>query len=535
MSEKRFSSISKVLGYKSRLADALISYSQRDESTKEDFKGMWREWMTNCPHARHLCYADITFFPEGALTKKDALSLVITPALDSEDEDKNGTVYKTALRNYIESGYTMAPHKVFELGLPYVGENFPQTSGELKKFWEENPSSEIESGLLVEKLHIYKEPTDKSKNISFSVGEMPTYENDDTFSPEEISARPISEHFSKWCEVFDREAKEGRLRSAADGSPYWTVVCPIGSRDSKKPSDYTLITCLFLGFDAALKESQWHESLRYIMLHLYEANATARASRTGKKETEGVFAHQTSAIIDSIMDSVRRLPGDIREGMGATLLARLSLLHATIHAYRTKPARRDPGLFPYPWRKDKNPLAVYRDIGIQLGLARCEDAPQDEPEVRKMGKLAREPGFQIGEPGFEEFRQLFEDIPSVSPDVCEHIQHSNFAVLILLVLKQAVYHTVRAQEKQRSTEARISLKVENREDGVRFSCMVINPSVTEINKEFDAKDKKELRALAERLSQIDEHEIVYLVDGPRPDRKANCWKTRICIQEKQGS
>lgn len=150
-----------------------------------------------------------------------------------------------------------------------------------------------------------------------------------------------------------------------------------------------------------------------------------------------------------------------------------------------------------------------------------------------MGKMARRPNFQPGQPGFEPFRRLFEEIPDVPPDVCQELRHSFFAVLILLVFKQAVYHTVRARKISGNQNARISVRVEDYEDGVLFSCEVINPPVTDHDEKFDAKDKEELRDLAERLSRLPEHPNRYLVDGPCFSEEH--WKTKTCIYEKRDS
>nr|VFJ77564.1 MAG: hypothetical protein BECKFW1821C_GA0114237_112910 [Candidatus Kentron sp. FW] len=544
MSEKIFFPMSQVLGYGSELADALLQYPrlkrEGNESGLDYFRNMWGEWMSRCPHARHLCFADITFFPEGSLTTEDALSLIIAPATDAENGNKNVENYKEALLDkYIGAGFTMAAHEVFRSGLPSSeGSLPPQTSSDLNEFFRRKgtSSSDIEDSLLVGKFHVYAEPIAQmvsSDRVCFSVGETSTYKK--PVSTTMISARPISEHFSKWCEVFDREAREGRLRSAEGGSLHWTIVCPVGNRNPKNPSDYTLISCLFLGFDAALNEVQWHESLRYITLHLYEANAAARANRIGQVRIQATFAHQTSAVIDSILDSMVRLPEDIRRDMGGILMAKLYLLRETIHSYRVKSSRRDPGPFLYPWREGENPLAVYRDIGIQLGLARCEEAPREEQKVREMGSLARMPEYQPSQPGFDGFRRLFEDIPPVSPDVCRELQHSFFAVIILLVFKQAVYHTVRARKIGGNPSAKISVRIEDRGDGVLFSCGIMNPPVTQHDEEFAAKDREELLNLANRLSRLPERPNTYSVEGPRFSKRDACWKTRICIYEKRDS
>jgi hypothetical protein len=255
--------------------------------------------------------------------------------------------------------------------------------------------------------------------------------------------------------------------------------------------------------------------------------------RRYRTEVQSVFAHQTSAVIDSILDSVGRLPEDVRSRLGGLLLAKLHLLRATINSYRTKASRVNRGPFEYPWKPDDNPLAIYRDIGIQLGYARAQDAPKDEPKVRDAGRVAARLENQPGSERFELYRRnLFEELPRVTPSTAEHLKHSNFAVLILLAIKQAVYHTIRAHQYGDS-QAKISMRVRESEDEVIFECTLTNPRVTPEDQNKQAKDTSELSELADRLSDLPEHPIKYSVDGPIFDPEAGHWRliTRIHAQK----
>ena len=264
---------------------------------------------------------------------------------------------------------------------------------------------------------------------------------------------------------------------------------------------------------------------------IQEIENTALNRVDGERLQRDNFAHQTSCVVDSIVASVNRLPNQILRGMGETLVAQLHLLRATIYSYREPENRRDLGLFTYPWEKGENPLAVYRDIGIQLGLARCETAPYKEESVRIEGNHALLEENQIGKPGFDNYRKLFEEIPIPPREIWLHLQHSHFAVLILLTIKQAFYHTVRARLIGNNFNATISMAVCHFQNDLVFECTVTNPLVNGENPETNSKDFKELRDIALSLSGIPEHRYRYTIDGPNFIETDNCWKTTTCIHE----
>lgn len=248
------------------------------------------------------------------------------------------------------------------------------------------------------------------------------------------------------------------------------------------------------------------------------------------RENQTAFAHQTSSVIDSILESVSRLSLNVRRDMGGILLAKLHLLRATINSYRSRASRVNTGEFPYPWAEDQSPLEAYRDIGIQLGLARCQDAREDN--VRKYARLSQLSKNQLGSPGFEQYRELFEVIAKVSPAASASLKHSSFAVLILLAIKQAVYHTIRAKFAGGADDARISVDILESSTEVLFECSIRNPSVQGDSSNQKSKDAVELQELAERLSDVDNVDETYEVEGPFYLSKKDCWHVTTRIRAK---
>jgi hypothetical protein len=194
-------------------------------------------------------------------------------------------------------------------------------------------------------------------------------------------------------------------------------------------------------------------------------------------------------------------------------------------------------VFPYPWN-DENSLAVYRDIGIQLGLARAldasafPDATADDKElarrVREVGLKASRPDNQIGQAGFDVYRGYFADLPKPDLPVEMYLKHSNFAVLILLILKQAVYHTIRARIHT-DQNATIIISVVKSSKEIVFECVVKNPKVKDDDAGQQSKDSAELRELAERLSDLPDHPARYAVEGPAFNEEEDCWLTTTRI------
>ena len=250
----------------------------------------------------------------------------------------------------------------------------------------------------------------------------------------------------------------------------------------------------------------------------------------GTSKIGRVFAHQTSATIDSIIETISELPPGVCEAMGPSLIARLHLLRATIHSYRSKQSKIDPGPFPYQWQNSTSVLGVYRDIGIQLGLVRAQDAENDE--VRRVAQVSMLPQNQLGQSGFEYYRKFFDNLPEMVPGGEGRLQHSSFAVLMILVVKQAFFHTLRARLEGHS-HTKIMFLTRTNIGNIDVECVVTNPEVLPTERSEVAKDAAELRDLAERLSFVGGSLTGYRVLGPSFDAQSGLWRTTVQILSKR--
>ena len=95
---------------------------------------------------------------------------------------------------------------------------------------------------------------------------------------------------------------------------------------------------------------------------------------------------------------------------------------------------------------------------------------------------------------------------------------------IILTLKQAIYHTIRARAVHGS-EGKTSVRVEEWSGG--FECIVENPEVTPQDCEKKAKDAEQLKELAKRLSRIHDATWEYRISGPRFSKNLSRWVTII--------
>lgn len=101
-------------------------------------------------------------------------------------------------------------------------------------------------------------------------------------------------------------------------------------------------------------------------------------------------------------------------------------------------------------------------------------------------------------------------------------------MLIVLAIKQAVYHTIRAKFYN-VQNAKVRLSAEKRGGEIIFSCSIINPPVPLDNQDIEAKDAQELKQLADRFSYINNY--AYDVEGPSRTIINPCWITTINIRE----
>lgn len=313
-----------VIGYGAELADALDRYARAGtsagEDRKQDIQSAWAKWIGRAPHAANLCYADITFFSADHPMLRDALTVVFTPE-GREDPQANHGAYMRALQRYLSDDNTMAPHDVFAAGLPFIlgpgaQRTAPQTTDELAAFLNARPSgAHVESGFLMRDISVPESSeaagSASSGEPTFYVGPMSTYGGKGKFTQafaKKVSQSPIALQFDKWCAVFEEEAMAGRLRSHAGGRPNWIIAMPIGTRDDARPDQYTLVSCMFLGFDSSVNEGQVFEAIRYLLLHLYEANATSSAVRRGESQgrhLRGLAAsHELQYVINAIQPAL---------------------------------------------------------------------------------------------------------------------------------------------------------------------------------------------------------------------------------------
>lgn len=485
-----------------------------------------------------LCFLDAVAVMPGALSRGFIL-LPLSPECSASSH-----AYVSAVSKLLSKDRSVGDHPVFTAGLPSIDKLPIETEDELERFLKASNSDTVlmtnfarhdygvasaaqltsERDLKIHIPPVYLESSKsanqkrhggKLQRVSENIMEFSSTLNDYRTEILSQNAKPLRTLLCIPMASWIRSA-DGRLKPFAFGSLF------IGL--SKLPNGKVFPTIL--------------ELLKSRFLQTAGVAMRNRIDQTTGRLTERIsFAHQVSAVMDSIVESVARLPSKTQESMGGNLLAKLHLLRATINSYRSKASRIDPGVFPY-LPKNENPLDVYRDIGIQLGFARAVDtsAPADAPntdrelarKVRTAGRAALRPENQIGQPGFDVYRDFFEKLPEPHTSTKDHLEHSNFAVLILLILKQAVYHTIRARIFS-DHNVRISVSVTKPSPDLLLECVVKNPRVKNDDCGQQSKDALELRELAERLSDIPDHPTKYSVDGPAFNVPMNCWTTTIRI------
>ncbi|MFM8442776.1 MAG: hypothetical protein ACKN9W_05450 [Methylococcus sp.] len=340
-----------ILGYGMELADALERYSISSalgDEAREDILLNYEKWIQKCPHNEHLCFADITFFSADQVTVRDALTIVITPKCD-HDEFVNHNNYRKILKEiYLKDRkHTMAPHEVFSNGLPFIqssseSSDHPQTTAELNYFYKKNSTSSlIENGVLLGEVFDHQDQDEdvgnKKENCTIPDSAFcckaltSTYDKSiftDDFA-EIVSQQPILSHWNRWLEVWRDEPDSKKQLSLLGSSPRWIIAAPVGFRNCHRPSEYILVACVFLAFDGQIKvndkENEVIEALRYILLNLYEANATAWVHRkgeiAGRNSAILPAAHEIYKVIGAIVPSLtQRTAYLIREYFESILL-----------------------------------------------------------------------------------------------------------------------------------------------------------------------------------------------------------------------
>lgn len=463
---------------------------------------------------------------------------------------------ETGIRSYEEfveqlviDEYDVAGHPVFQMGLPRFttrdGATYaPRTYTELKalRLEDKGPITCVEGGILTVDMTEEGEPAARAEGY----GPRPVHGASDQCQfattywniPRDTESgkyggldRPIGENF----EVYGKRLAERRSAiTDCEGRPLnWITAVPICWWVKADFNTFLPVPggSFIIGTSRPLAADDVDAISRLVTYNISAGYVTLASAAAGEQQQKFTFAHHTSAAIDSILKEVEVLPDEVQKQIPAVMLAKLHLLRATIASYRSKDTRVNTGEFPYPWKEGESPLAVYRDVGIQLGYARAQDAP--ELSAQEAAEVALQPENRLGSPGFEDYRHaLFRNLPELkSAKTIQHLKHSNFAVLILIALKQAVYHTIRARCRDH-VDAQISIDVREDEGDIIFECTVINPSAHPDENSNFSKDANQLRELADRLSSTPKHEVRYSVEGPRYVHERNRWLTTTRIHSK---
>lgn len=518
--------------------------SQLQQASESHARAFWESIFEICPSLKgEVMFCDVVFILP---TKQGLVSRGYVAAW----KDGVCAEYSRCVKKLLKEAKGVAGHPVFQAGLPYLPDKLlstaltqPSSANELRSLLEiPNLLSDSVRGRAIE-IDFKCPPSEpkecSSEEPSSDISHLPQYllswnlpNENKQYGDDHVG---IEENFSFLANLVHVNLDGFKTPS---GKPLmWFTGIPVcwwGRNTDEGQLSYLPGGSCLLGTSRKLTKPEI-SMIRGALSNTIGSGFMAReAGRHSMRKERVSFAHQISAVVDSIVASVERLAPETRDSMGGHLLAKLHLVRATINSYRSKGSRVDAGEFPYAWDKQENPLSVYRDIGIQLGFARALEARADEPKVRDAGKMALRPDYQVGQRGFDRYRDFFAELPDPGPMTLGHLKHSNFAVLILLVLKQAVYHTIRARIYT-DPNAKIVLSVVRCTDGIIFECIVRNPKVNDDDAVHQSKDEIELRELAERLSHIPDHPASYTVEGPTFNETENLWCTTTRIHAKSSS
>jgi hypothetical protein len=478
---------------------------------------------------RTICYIDVVFvLPTGA--GGVSRGFVCAPSLDAVGR------YNRLVEKMVGGTYDVAGHPVFRAGLPVLRfadgrEETPTSLQELNELNEPNELGTFPSDVVAVQERYFEldfdpqAPVQPHRTVPSFHTQPWNIKRDNTEKKYGGVDRPVTENFDHYRDLL---GSERAALSDASGRPLRYLAAVPASWWLRRTDGRYMLSAggsFFLGSSRPMTADEKHAIMPLFAEATSAGYLAQEFARAGQRSQQASFAHQTSAVIDTIVHSIERLDEQVRKAMGGALLAKLHLLRATINSYRTEGSRADVGDFPYPWEEGQSPLAVYRDIGLQLGFARAQDGR--EPKVRTAGRAALR-SDEPGSAGFEVYRAYFNALPDTNPTLDEYLKHSSFAVLILLALKQAVYHTLRANVLGKGP-ARITLAVNECGEGVAFDCTILNPRVTSKDEQLTSKDAQELADLAQRFSKVSGAKATYWIEGPYFDHSRDAWAvtTRI--------
>lgn len=297
--QEHYSEWSDILGYGEELFASLEREWGMSGDNDEKILERYAKWMERSKYSGNLCFADITFFNQSSSGKVNVVSIAIAPTRD------NLLKYRKILQeDYIGSGDTMVPHPVFQAGLPcFKNHQLPRTDEELRKF---SRSIDLETGgLLISKFgepDVYDGPPRKDDENELFAGSFPTYPDLDIDTlRDSVSQKDISKLWQKWIDVFEPHSTSNDLASGLGNRLNWLVAAPVGYRDHDITRKFRPVATVFLGIDDKVDDEGVHDLVRWILLHLYQANLTSMARRHGEQDQRdsefAVAQHEISRVI----------------------------------------------------------------------------------------------------------------------------------------------------------------------------------------------------------------------------------------------
>lgn len=315
-----------VLGFGSELSDSLNHYamwkmSGEAEKARSIVQDHYLSWFKKCPYSENICFADITFFSPDQVSVRDALTILFMP--ERQGSNARHDRYVEMLRQYLSRKHTMAPHAVFTAGLPCLrdgssGLQMPETKAHLGSFLHraslEHGLESVANGFFWKDLGrcdvVSADPPEEG--MAWAAKDMAdgTYSKQE-FSDslaEEISQEPISEQFEEWVTIVSNHL--GSFSSISGRPIRHILAIPIGFRNSKDVADYQLVACVFAAMDTAMEHHAVIEVLRYVYLHISDANATSWLLRKGE------LIGQDAAVVPASHELIRVIAA-IRPGASA--------------------------------------------------------------------------------------------------------------------------------------------------------------------------------------------------------------------------
>lgn len=493
-----------------------------------------------------ICFLDVV----GVVPPGRSRGFVLAPS------ERHAAAYLDSVKKLLESGHAIAGHPVFDAGMPLITidaaagreqrsiDTERQLNDLLRELKTGNASVPSDHGYYVARLTgsgtdaLSPDATGVTREIQLFCAPLDYEES----SPDAARARYGREDRNVYenLEEFVRLLTEQRTTLVSStGIPidnFYAVPLTYWTRDQSGAIGPVRVGSFFLGTSGNLLDRQVFGMIEVLVFQTFGIALRAQMARgSGITETIARFAHQTSAAVHALVEDVRIMSDRVQHDLGDLFIAKLNFLHAVVNSYRDARAQAPLGEFPYPWR-DENPLAVYRNIGIQFGLARATMGNDQDLCVRDVGYELNSP-FRTADTPLDWSNRFFESIPKWEGAV-EMLKHSSSAVLIILAIQQAVYHTIRAQCSGQK-DARVKVRLTSVESGHIFGCEIENAEFDETDRDRTAKDAVELERLAQAFNSAPSP-YIFSTKGPKhtttkapnSNKEQGKWLTRVTIHSK---